>query len=322
MEISRLWVGMLTRDVEDGGTDSKITLTINSGGVDRLNHTFSNTDQKDQERAQANVYKVDVQGLGIDTDELTDASIRIGIRGDDAWRPEHIVMWGDGATLFGQEVIPLAMETEITTQLSADSNEGPSSMTLRRVRRGSDAMTVQRLLMLMVTQGTADDDSVLTDPNPVFGTANPLEIQVVCRNGLAVFFDIANTSQDDLNSGVANFYTAPIILPFTKRDLDDHAITLRIKGTDDWWPSSFFLFGLDSAAGRPSSLLPLTHLPEWPFGVMRADPTNGAASVTLPLLPSKGIGVDDPPVVAILRTIASAQVRIITLLEQLVTKQR
>jgi hypothetical protein len=300
MELSRLWIGMLTRDIEEVGTDSRITLRINSAGVERLNHAFSNTDQMDQERAESNVYELDVRGLGIERNQLNDSSIRLGILGDDAWRPEQVVVWGERQTLFGPEVVPLAIETGITTQLSTDSSEGPSSMRLRLVRHGSGTMPVQRLLMLMVTQGTADDDGIFTDPNPVFGTENPLEIQVVSRNGgLAVLFDIANTRQTDLDSGVANFYTAPVIVPFTKQDLDDRAITLRIKGTDDWWPASFVMFGLDTLAGRPNSLLPLVHLPQWPLGIMRADSSNGVASVTLPLVPSRRIVIDDDVLVAI-----------------------
>ena len=318
-----MWIGMLTRDVEDGGTHSSIVLTLGIDGVDHLNHTFANTDQKDQERGQANVYEVDLRGTNIEARALTDSSIRIGIRGDDAWRPEHLVMWGQRRGRpgrFDAEIIPLAIETDITKVLSTDSSEGPISLPLRLVSHGGSGTVIRRLLMLMVTQGTADDDSIFTDPNPVFGTENSLEIQMVSPSGLVALFEIANTTQDDLDSGVANLYTAPVIVPFAKRDLDEDALTLRIKGTDDWWPASFFLFGLDAPNGRPSALVPLSHLPQWPFGVMRADATTGAASVTLPLLRGNDVTTDDDVLVAMLRSIESNQNKVIRLLEQLVKR--
>ncbi len=67
MEISRLWIGMLTRNADNAGTNSKIVLSINVGGTDVMDHTFSeNTYQKDQERGEANVYELDLQGKGIE----------------------------------------------------------------------------------------------------------------------------------------------------------------------------------------------------------------------------------------------------------------
>ena len=118
MELSKIWIAMLTRDRRDAGTDSSINLVINSGGIERLNHTFPDTTQDDQERAQANLYEVNVTGRNIVPEELNNSSIRIGIRGSDAWRPEHIFIWGVRRVFLETEVIPLAIETGINTQLS------------------------------------------------------------------------------------------------------------------------------------------------------------------------------------------------------------
>ena len=313
MEISRLWIVMLTRNSENAGTDSRITLVINTGGIERLNHTFPDTSQDDQERAQANLYELDVTGRNIVPDELTNSSIRVGIRGDDAWRPEHIFVWGERRVLLRTEVIPLAIETSINTQLSTDEDEGPSSLPLRLVNDGGSRMDINRLFMLLTT-GT-------TFPlfNTIPGSDSPLEIQVVSNDRLVVLFEIRDTFQDDLKAGSANFYAAPVFSSFTKRDLDDGSITLRIKGLDDWEPTSFFVFGLDDASGRPESLVPLVHLPDWPHGNMAPDTLTGAASRTLALVPDP-LTIDDDLVVA-LSSIASGQERLVTLLEKLVEKQ-
>jgi hypothetical protein len=313
MEISRLWIAMLTHNRENAGTDSRVTLVINTGGIERLNHTFSDTIQDDQERAQANLYELDVTGHNIVSEELTNSSIRVGIRGDDAWRPEHIFVWGERRVFLRTEVIPLAIETSINTQLSTDEDEGPSSLPLRLVNNGGVRMDINRLFLLTTTGTT------LPILNVIPGSDSPLEIQVVSNGRLVALFEIRDTFQDDLEAGSANFYAAPVFSPFTKRDLDDGSITLRIKGLDDWEPTSFFIFGLDDASGRPESLVPLVHLPNWPHGRLAPDTLTGEGSRTLALVPDP-LTIDDDLVVAF-NSIADGQERLVTLLEKLVEQQ-
>jgi hypothetical protein len=56
--LRRLWVGMLTRNEEDAGTDSQIALTVMEDSADRLYHLSPDTSQNDQERGQPNLYEV------------------------------------------------------------------------------------------------------------------------------------------------------------------------------------------------------------------------------------------------------------------------
>lgn len=125
MTLSRLWVAMLTRNVENAGTDSAVTLTITLGGVDRFSATLSDPDQVDQARGEENIYELDNSGSGISARDMADSSIRVGIRGDDAWLPEHIFVWGEDKviSLLRTEIVPVAMETDITVQLSTDEHE-------------------------------------------------------------------------------------------------------------------------------------------------------------------------------------------------------
>lgn len=326
MEISRIWVAMLTRNMDNAGTNDPITLTINTDGVERLSKTFSDTGQKDQERSQANLYQVDVAGRNIVPEELTNSSIRVGIGGGDAWRPEHIMVWGERRSFSDTTIVPLAMETDITTQLSTQSSEGPPSMPLRLVERGNQNLQINRLFMLLTTGGGQSDSGIpaSTVGNTKPGTASPLEIQIVSQDHLVVLSEIRNTTQEDLEAGGANFYSAPVIAPFRKRDLDNRSITLRIKGLDDWEPLSFFIFGLDDAAGRPERLVPLVHFPRWPHGNMKADSTTGVASVNLQLTPEPlvPIAVDQGQVAVALNSIASGQEKAIKLLQKLLAKQK
>lgn len=103
-----------------------------------------------------------------------------------------------------------------------------------------------------------------------------------------VLFQINDTPQEDLEWGEANFYTMPVIVPFTRAQLESESITMRILAMDDYEPLSLFIFGADRASGRPTSLVPLVSIPDWKaagLGVIRPDPTNGTGTITLPLAP-------------------------------------
>jgi hypothetical protein len=285
MEISRLWIAMLTRNSEYSGTDSQIILGISDDSGFLLNHTFSDTKQYDQERGEANLYEVNVVGKNIVPEHLSSNAITIGINGDDMWQPEHIMVWGGRTHMFETTVIPLAVETNITWQLSTDSNEGFNFHSIRSVIRGNRDMLINRLFVFSTTAGNQPGGPFGTVGDVEPGTNDPLEIQIVDRGRLAVLFEIKKTFQSDLDAGLANFYSCPVITPFRKRDLHDRSITLRIKGLDQWKPESMFIFGLNTANGRPERIVPLVHLPEWTQGYIKPDPTNGIASINLPLTP-------------------------------------
>jgi hypothetical protein len=316
MEISRLWAAMLTRNQSSAGTDSKVALTVNINGVDRVNHTFPDTTQLDQETAEANLYAIDLEGLGIEPSELTDSSIRLGIRGSDAWRPLHFFVWGQRLSpILGSEVIPLGIETSISTQVSADPAEGVQSIPIRLVTKGSRNMPINRIFLLLTTAGVPDDGDIIAEGLGPEGTNSAIEIQIVSQGRLVVLTEIRDTSQSDAELGSANFYSAPVISPFTRASLDAGSITLRLKGRDNWTPASVFVFGLDDAAGRPEAIVPLVHIPSWNFGAMEADPTNGMATVTLPLVADASFPGDSEVVVA-LKTLAARQDRILEILEK------
>lgn len=286
----RLRVGMLTDDSRHAGTDSRIVLIIKEAGSrhDVLHYTFPDTAQRDQERGQANLYEVNRDEFihlfspgVIDTEKLDSSSFRVGIRGNDLWRPKSFVIWGEddeGA------IIPLAIDTNLQPQgtfgppgavtLSTDASEGKLSFPLPRVGLGSASTPIRRLLMLMTT---ADEDHA--------GTNDEFELQITTSDGrLVVDHTSTDTPQDDQERAQANLYFVPVRIPFNRSELNADSIRLRINGDDKWLPASFFLFGLDTDEGEPEFLVTLVHLRTWPFGGLSTDSEEGVESVRLPLL--------------------------------------
>ena len=104
----RLWVGMLTRNEEDADTDSPIALAVKQDRADRLYHLFPDSPQTDQGQGGANLYEVpDTVVVPAKISAESDLEFRLDIRGDDAWSPEVVFVWGE---LLGEEaVIPLAL---------------------------------------------------------------------------------------------------------------------------------------------------------------------------------------------------------------------
>lgn len=281
----RLWVAMRTWNTKNSGTDSPIVLIIHEeppsdSPRDSIHHTFSDTAQKDQEKGQANLYDFEPDPSPLPDYHLADSSIRIGIRGRDKWRPEHIAVWGVGPKRWldrdaGDIAVPLGIETDIKTVLSTDNGEGNLSIPIRRAYVGYGDMMIQRLLMVM---RTAD--------YKYSGTDSPIQLRVEVPGANATVYDIPDTPQKEQERGQANLYFVPVANPFTWNDLNSGgSVTLRIGGSDAWRPDSFFLFGLDEASDKPRDMVPLVSEPAWSYGWTSQDPAEDSKEghVELPL---------------------------------------
>jgi len=290
--INTLWIGMVTSSVADNSsTDSPIVLIINETGdeTDVVQFTFPDTVQSDQESGQANLYEIKEEefatrgGRVFDPLKLNESSVRIGIRGDDAWIAASIFVWGqqlDGL------IVPLALltaresgEAQLPTfTISTDIDDAPrSSVALPRTKLGSSVVTIRRLILLMSTADKGDA-----------GTDNPLRLQIITSEGRLVVDQIfEDTAQDDQERGQANFYYVPVISSFNRTELNDDSVTLSIIGKDAWIPDRLFLFGLSDDEFVPDKVefvVPLVHLPEWPLGTLSGDSNEGKEKVPLPLV--------------------------------------
>jgi hypothetical protein len=273
--IEILWLAHLNRDTGDAGSDSTINLTVNVDGDDVLDKDFG-SNVGDGEAYLNGGSELDAP---FDTAGLTNSSIRLGVRGDDAWAPSDVLLFGHSLAEFQSGVaVPLAMETGLTERLSTDPSEGPLTVPLRRVGAGSSSTEIRRVLLLVHTQwATRSTDT---------GTDSAIQLEIFLGENLILREEIADTSQSDLEKASSNWYVMDAPIPFTRAEIQARGrIVLSILGDDAWKPQVLFVFGLDTASGRPDEVVSLVSRPVWGPRWMSSDTSEGDPSVDLPITP-------------------------------------
>jgi hypothetical protein len=293
--IDHIFLAVLTRNDDDAGTRSQLNLTINIDGVDVydknlglmgtgstwLSGGFGGPhDQGDADIQPNTLDRAEIETEPFGLSALTNSSIRLAIRDDDAWKPQHVLILGK-AELNSEErgrVIALAVETDLEEHwLSTDSEEGHLSMPLRLVSSGSSSTMIRRILLLVSTYSGAD-----------VGTDNDIELQISAAGNTVVSGNVPDSPNDDREEYTANWYFLPVLAPFTRDDvLSNGGINLRIHGNDAWLPGMVYVYGLDTAEGRPTEIVHLSSVPDWEerseFGWLSNDPSEGKDSYPLPL---------------------------------------
>jgi hypothetical protein len=263
--IRNLWVASLTSAGSNSGTDSELVVIMNQAQVDVVHRDlgFGPID-----RGGGKLYSHDISDSQVVPD---DYYLRIGIRGDDAWRPQMIAAWCERFT--SGSVVPLGYNEAINMTLSTDSDEGRISVPLPTVGRGRIRSDINRVMLVAGTSfGWA-------------GTDSPIHVRITAGQSVVLDHTIPDTSQRDFEAGEGNVYFLPVLSQFTRSRLDDTSIVISIEGNDAWRPIVLAMFGLDTAAGQPSLMVPLVHVHPWTLGTLSTDPSEGVASVTLPLCP-------------------------------------
>jgi hypothetical protein len=274
--IDDVWLAALTKGEDDAGSRNRFNLTINVDGADVYRHDFllgwnlPGQGSDGLRDGQAGLEQGAPPSAPFDVAALTNSSVRLGLRGDDAWAPRHALLIGQVQPDFiPGRYVALAMETDIGRWLSADSGEGRLTMPLRRVGVGDADMVVRRVLML-----------VYTDRGGEIDTESDIRLQIFASGQLMLDRKVTH----DLNQVRAYWEFLPVEQPFTRADvLSKGSIRLSILGTDAWLPKTLFLFGLDTEEGRPNQVVTLSAIPKWELGMMSTDPSEGAASVVLPI---------------------------------------
>jgi hypothetical protein len=266
-------------DKEDAGTESNLNLTINVNGSDILDQNLGFQEPLNSfghtEGGNAG-FTLPIRFEPFDTDLLTDSSIRLGIRGDDAWAPRNVFLFGRTDDR-SQVPVPIAIETDLDVWLSTDNGEGHLSTPIRLVRSGRQI----RRVLLVISTGPNDDD----------GTDHDIELEIRGSNGTEFFREQYNndTPQADLEKSSANYYARDVKTPFIESDLQGCRIILRILGDDAWHPFRVFVFGLDTTSdqGRPNVIIPLAAVWDWDTGFMstydKEDPLEGIRDLPLVL---------------------------------------
>lgn len=279
--VDRLWLATVTNGGNDAGTDAgRLNVTINVNGEDLLDQDFTfmqgtgflsggfgpDSGWLDEHQAALSDNTLTTP---IESTLLTNSSIRVGIRSDDMWGPRHALVLGNSE----RRVIALAMETELGS-LSTDTSEGKLTMPLRLVGEGSSSTVIRRVMFLVYTHSGSD---IQTD--------SPIQLQIAAGGSIVFQQLIFDTDQDDFEQYTANWHIFDAPVPFTRGDvLSNGGISLSILGTDAWLPKRLFVYGLDTAAGRPNEVVHLVSVPEWNFGTMSTDLSEGQPSIALPVI--------------------------------------
>ena len=90
-EINFLNLAALTRDLDDAGSPNQLNITINVAGIDVAVAEFV----ADHPEAQGYLQRAEAV-VSFDSESLTNSSVRIGNRGDNAWAPQHILLFAHG----------------------------------------------------------------------------------------------------------------------------------------------------------------------------------------------------------------------------------
>jgi hypothetical protein len=266
-----LFLAVLSKNEDDAGTSNTLNLTVNVAGDDILDHDFD----PDMDDAEAEVITSGELDAPLDSSGLTNSSIRLGLRDDDAWGVQDVLLFGRAEPDFRPgRIEALAMETSLQHWLSTDSSEGNLTMPLRLVSPGGSATVIRRVLMLIDTAWSSIGGDTATD--------SPIELEVRAAGNVVLKQEIHDTAQDDLEKGITNWYMMDAAVPFTRGDvLANGGITLSILGSDKWRPARIFLFGLDTATGRPNEVVNLNAEPFRDVGWMSTDTGEGSPSVEL-----------------------------------------
>jgi hypothetical protein len=274
--IDDIWLAALTKDEDDAGSKNRFNLTVNIDGADAFRHDFllgwnlTNQGGTGLQDGQAGLEHAEPTAP-FDANQLTNSSVRLGLRGDDAWAPKHVMVIGRAqeAEIAAGRFVALAMATDIERWLSADGGEGKLTMPVRLVRAGTSNTLIRRVLLLVYTDRGSDTD-----------TESDLKLQIHASGQLMLDQKITH----DLNRVRAYWHFLPVERPFTRADVASKGgIRLSILGTDAWLPTTVFVFGLDAEEGPPREVVTLSAIPKWDLGWLSTDTSEGAPSVSLPV---------------------------------------
>jgi hypothetical protein len=276
-----LRLALLTRDLDNAGSNSSLQTVVNIDGTDVVRHPVIYRPPFDIKTGNAGILPVaSMVGrlIQFDSTLLTNSSVRVEITGDNALGPQHMFLLGKTDPLTTEVVqwIPLAIEVDTTDiWLSTDTGEGRISMPLRLVRLGRNSTIIRRVLLLLVTYHN--------DNNA--GTDDRIELEITAGGNVVLKQTTGyGTPQDDIEKKSHNWYFLNVPVPFTKADvLSNGGIKLSITGKDKWLPRELYVYGFDTAEGRPREIVHLFSTDKWSQGWLSKDANEGQESVTLPV---------------------------------------
>ena len=288
--LAELYVATRTRNVSDADTDDAPKLVVKRGA----NTVFSQKllgGNGQFNRAAGGVTRFDLKDANLDSANLT---FELQASGDDAWTPEHVIVWGISGRVGDERVIPLAAFLDLATPvtpadggrwLSTDSSEGDLTLAIPSVGRGRNSTRARRVIVIAATDpyggmfsGSQGPGGALEDT----GSSGYVTLQGGGAGRLFLSYTLPSTPQADLGHGAGAFYLVDLAAPFGRGDLTGGAFTLTIQ-SDDWWvPDYFAVFGVDTVIGGPKVLIPFVAASAFELKRMSSDPSEGVHSFVLP----------------------------------------
>lgn len=299
--LNEIYIAMRTRNVEDAGTTNAPTLLVSRGPQDLFLVPLEG-DIEGLGRGRAAIFRIDVSDQALDSADLV---LRLLASGNDAWAPEHILVWGAQAAPIDNSVAPLGALIDIAWPgsaksagiwLSTDSSEGVAEILIPPIsppplyQPGQPTPKTEHAGRIIVIAAT-DQYPNMPDPGPGpggdrsgTGTNGPVILQAGGWGGpLFLNYLLPKTPQGDLARGHANFYVAILAGPFGLDDIGwDGGFTLTINSEDWWIPDYFAVFGIDEYFGQPTTLIPFVHHTDFRYlRMLTTDPAQGWHSIPL-----------------------------------------
>ena len=287
--LTELYVALRTRNTSDAETDDSPVLVVKRGPDFLWSQKLFGGYLED--RGAGAVFRFDIADAQIDSADL---DIQLFASGDDAWSPEHVIVWGMTGERREERVIPLAAFLDLANPLtpegsgvwiSGDTSEGERILFLPRVGRGRDGTQARRLIVVTATDAYGNMFPSAAGPGGDFsdtGTVGPLTLQAGAGGRLLLDYTLPATPQSDQEHGGGAFYIVDLAAPFSRNDLQGGQFTLTI-GSDDWWkPDYFAVFGADTPQFGPNALIPFVAASAFDLKQMSSDSSEGWHSIILP----------------------------------------
>jgi len=288
--LAELYVATRTRNVEDADTEDLPVLVVRrASNIVFTRPLFGGSTM--MSRGAGSVFRFDVREANLDSADLT---IELHASDNDAWSPEHVIVWGISGRVGDERVIPLAAFLDLATPLtpadggvwiSTDITEGERILFVPSVGRGTNATRARRLIVISATDAYPAMFSAALGPSGDFeesGTDGPVTLQGGGAGRLFLSYTLPSTPQGDLGHSESAFYVVDLAAPFSRLDCEGGAFTLTI-GSGDWWvPDYFAVFGVDTVNGGPRALIPFVAASAFELRQMSSDPAEGFHSMVLP----------------------------------------